>query len=286
MPKQGKRAFPPQHQEKQPALEHKMEPKPREEPAGYPPSGKLTGKASLITGADSGIGRAVAELFAKEGSDISVVYYDEHKDARETQRRVERYGRQCLLIPGHIADESFCQKAVTDTVARFGKLDVLVNNAGIHFPQRSLEDISSEQMERTFRVNIFSIFYLTKAVLAHLKEGSAIINTASITAYMGNPMLIDYSSTKGAIVTFTRSMARSLADKGIRVNAVAPGPIWTPLITSFPAEKVSKFGEDTPLGRAGQPDEIAPAFLFLASQDASYMTGQVLHPNGGTIVNG
>lgn len=279
-------SFPPQHQEKQPGIQTKMKPAPREERKSYVPTGRLRDKVALITGADSGIGRAVAILYAKEGADISAVYYNEHEDAKETLLQVEEEGRKCRLFSGDIGDESFCRKVINDTISAFGKLDLLINNAGIHFPQESLEAISAEQLERTFRTNILSMFYLTKEALKYMKEGGIIINAASVTAYEGHPMLIDYASTKGAIVTFTRSLALSLAKKGIRVNAVAPGPVWTPIVTSFPEEKVASFGESTPMGRAGQPDEIAPCFLFLATEDSSYMTGQVLHPNGGRIVNG
>ncbi len=286
MTSQPEKPSKPKHQERQPALETRMEPKPKEEDTSYVPSGKLNHKIALITGADSGIGRAVAILFAKEGANIANVYYNEHEDARETRKQVEQEGRKCLLIAGDIADEKFCQQAVQRTVDELGGLDILVNNAGIQFPQDSIEKISSEQLVRTFQTNIFSMFYLTQSALKHLRAGSCIVNTTSVTAYLGHPTLIDYASTKGAIVAFTRSLSRSLADKGIRVNAVAPGPVWTPLITSFPQEKIEKFGEDTPLGRAGQPEEIAPSYLFLVSKDSSYLTGQVLHPNGGRIVNG
>jgi len=263
-----------------------MSPKPAQAPH-HRGNGRLHGKVALITGGDSGIGRAVAIAFAREGTDVSIIYLNEHDDAKETQQLVEQEGRRCLALAGDVGNESFCREAVERTVREFGRLDVLVNNAAEQHPQDSLEHITSEQLERTFRTNIFSYFYMGKAALPHLREGSAIINTTSVTAYKGSPQLLDYSSTKGAIVAFTRSLSQALAAKQIRVNAVAPGPIWTPLIPStFPAEKVESFGADVPLKRAGQPDEVAPSYVFLASDDASYMTGQVLHPNGGTVVNG
>jgi NAD(P)-dependent dehydrogenase (short-subunit alcohol dehydrogenase family) len=241
----------------------------------------------LITGGDSGIGRAVAVAYAREGADVAIAYLNEHGDAEETKRMVEGEGRRCILIAGDIGDDSFCKEAVEQTVRELGGLDVLVNNAAEQHPQESIEDITNEQLERTFRTNIFAMFYLTRAALTHLKKGSAIINTTSVTAYRGSPELLDYSSTKGAITAFTRSLALSLAEKGIRVNAVAPGPIWTPLIPStFDEEKVKTFGADTPMKRPGQPEEVAPSYVFLASDDSSYMTGQVLHPNGGEVVNG
>ena len=278
---------PPQHQSHQPGLEHEMSPRPESENHAQHGSGKLRDKVALITGGDSGIGRAVAIAYAKEGADTAIVYLNEHEDARETQRLVQQEGRQCLLIAGDVGKELFCHEAVDRTVREFGRLDILVNNAAEQHPQESLEQISAEQLERTFRTNIFSYFYMGKAALPYLKEGSTIINTTSVTAYKGSPQLLDYSSTKGAIVAFTRSLSQALADKQIRVNAVAPGPIWTPLIPStFPADKVAEFGSDVPLKRAGQPEEIAPSYVFLASQDSSYTTGQVLHPNGGTVVNG
>ncbi len=284
-PKQEQR--PPQHQDRQPGLEHKMQPRPESEDASQRGSGKLQGKVALITGGDSGIGRAVAIAFAKEGAQVAIVYLDEHKDAEETRSLVEKQGQSCLLIPTDVRDEAFCRQAVEQTVQKLKRLDILVNNAAVQFPQKSVEDISSEQLERTFRTNIFSYFYMVKAALLHLQKGSAIINTTSVTAYRGSPNLIDYASTKGAIVGFTRSLAHSLVEKRIRVNGVAPGPIWTPLIAaSFPADKVAEFGSDVPMGRAGQPEEVAPCYVFLASDDSSYMTGQVLHPNGGEIVNG
>jgi NAD(P)-dependent dehydrogenase (short-subunit alcohol dehydrogenase family) len=286
MPKE-KKLQPPQHQNRQPGREHKMKPRPKAEDKKHRGSGKLRNKVAVITGGDSGIGRAVAMAFAKEGADVAVVYLEEHKDAKETKRLVEQHGGRCLLIDGDIGDEKFCQKAIRQTVDELGKIDILINNAAEQHPQESIEKIGEKQLERTFRTNIFAMFFMTKAAMKHLKKGGVIVNTASVTAYKGSPHLLDYSSTKGAIVAFTRSLSQGLAEKGIRVNAVAPGPIWTPLIPStFPAKDVETFGSDVPLGRPGQPEEIAPSFVFLASDDASYMTGQVLHPNGGTVVNG
>jgi NAD(P)-dependent dehydrogenase (short-subunit alcohol dehydrogenase family) len=242
---------------------------------------------ALITGGDSGIGRAVAVLFAKEGADVAIVYFNEHKDARETKRLVENQGRTCVLIAGDIGQESFCQAAVKQTRRELGDIGILVNNAAEQHPQASITRITERQLEKTFRTNIFAMFFLTKAVLPQLRKGGVIINTASVTAYKGSPELLDYSATKGAIVAFTRSLSQALAEKKIRVNAVAPGPIWTPLIpATFPAKEVATFGSDTPLGRAGEPEEVATSFVFLASDDSSYMTGQVLHPNGGRVVNG
>ncbi|MDQ6595130.1 SDR family oxidoreductase [Bacillus salipaludis] len=276
---------PAQHQDQQPGVTSKMEPKPRDKDSSYKGRGKLKGKTALITGGDSGIGKAVAIAFAKEGADVAIVYLDEHKDAEETQAQIKEEGVRCLLIPGDIGDEAFCQEALSKTVEELGGLDILVNNAAEQHPQQSIEDISSEQLEKTFRTNIFSMFYLTKSALQHLKEGSAIINTASVTAYEGNEQLIDYSATKGAIVSFTRSMAKSLVKKGIRVNGVAPGPIWTPLIPStFPEEKVENFGKNTPMGRSGKPEELAPSYVLLASDDSSYITGQIIHINGGQFM--
>lgn len=278
---------PPQEQARQPGIESEMTPEPKSQDASHKGTGKLAERVALITGGDSGIGRAVSIAFVKEGADVAIVYYDEHSDAEETRRLVEQHGRRCLLIPGDIAEESFCRQAVRRTMDELGQLHILVNNAAVQFPQEGIEQITAEQLDRTFRVNIFAMFYLTKAAMPHLKAGSTIVNCTSVTAYKGNPMLLDYSSTKGAIVAFTRSLSESLIGKGIRVNAVAPGPIWTPLIpATFPAEKVATFGSDVPMKRPGQPDEVASCFLFLASEDSSYMTGQVLHPNGGTIVNG
>ncbi|WP_405079258.1 SDR family oxidoreductase [Paenibacillus chitinolyticus] len=282
-----KQTFPPQHQNNQPGIETQMTPQPQFEDSKYRPAGKLKGKVALITGGDSGIGRAVAVAYAQEGADVAIVYLSEHSDAEKTKSLVEQEGRKCLLIPGDLGDESFCKKVIDQTVSGLGKLDILVNNAAEQHPQNSLEDITAEQLEKTFRTNIFSMFFLTKAALPHLKRGSAVINTASITAYKGNPTLIDYSSTKGAIVSFTRALSQSVIEKGIRVNGVAPGPIWTPLIPStFTEDKVAAFGSDTPMQRAGQPEELAPSYVFLASDDSSYMSGQILHVNGGTVVNG
>lgn len=277
---------PPQHQEHRPGREHEMTPRPEFKDSKYRGSDKLKDKVALITGGDSGIGRAIAVFYAKEGADVAIVYLEEEEDARKTKEEVEKLGHRCLNLPGDIGDEAFCKEAVRRTIDEFGHLDILVNNAAEQHPRESIEDISSEQLERTFRTNIFSMFYLTKAALPHLKEGSAIINTTSVTAYKGNPQLLDYSSTKGAIVAFTRSLSKSLIEKGIRVNGVAPGPIWTPLIPStFPEEKVESFGAQVPMHRPGQPEEIAPSYVFLASDDSSYFSGQILHPNGGEVVN-
>lgn len=280
-------SMPPQHQEQQPGREREMHPQPAARGTGYRGSGKLQHQVALITGGDSGIGRSVAILFAREGADVAVVYLNEHDDAAETKRLVEAEGRRCLLIAGDIGDEAFCTQTVQQTLSTFGKLDILVNNAAEQHPQQHLEDITAAQLERTFRTNIFGYFFMTKAALPHLHEGSSIINTASITAYRGSPELLDYSSTKGAIVSFTRSLSINLEQRGIRVNAVAPGPIWTPLIpATFSEEKVASFGKDVPMSRPGQPEEVAPSYVFLASDDASYISGQTLHPNGGFVVNG
>jgi len=279
--------LPPQHQGRQPGLESEMQPQPRAEDRQYRGSGKLEGKAAIITGGDSGIGRAVAIAYAKEGADVAIVYLNEHQDAEETCRQVEQAGRRCVMIAGDIGDEAFCRDAVAQAVRELGRLDILVNNAAEQHPQESIEKIGAEQLERTFRTNIFAMFYLVKAALPHLKQGSAIINTTSVTAYKGSPQLLDYSATKGAIVAFTRSLSQSLIEQGIRVNGVAPGPIWTPLIPStFPEEHVEQFGADVPMKRPGQPEEVAPSYVFLASDDSSYFAGQILHPNGGTVVNG
>ncbi|WP_067932220.1 SDR family oxidoreductase [Alicyclobacillus kakegawensis] len=280
-------SFPAQHQDRQPGLESVMNPLPTAEDPSYKAAGKLAGRAAIITGGDSGIGRAVAIVFAKEGADVGIVYLNEHEDAEATKARVEQLGRRCILEAGDVGDEAFCRDAVRRIVKAMGRLDILVNNAAEQHPQDSVEKISAEQLERTFRTNVFSYFYMVKAALPYLQSGSAIINTASVTAYEGNAGLIDYSATKGAIVTFTRSLSLCLAGRGIRVNGVAPGPIWTPLIPSTsPAEQVTHFGSNTPLNRAGQPCELAPAYVYLATDDSSYVSGQVLHVNGGTVVNG
>lgn len=277
----------PRQQQEQPGREHEMSPRPKSEARDYLAAGKLKGKIALITGGDSGIGRAVAACFAKEGADVAIVYLEEHEDAEKTRRLVEQEGRRCLLLPGDVGHSRFCQDAVEKTRDELGGLNILVNNAAEQHVAESIEQISDEQLHRTFATNIFAMFYLTRSAMKYLKEGSSIINTASVVAYRGKASLLDYSSTKGAIVGFTRSLALQLVKRKIRVNAVAPGPIWTPLIPStFPAEKVEEFGFDCPLGRPGQPEEVAPCFVFLASDDASYITGQVLHPNGGWIVNG
>jgi NAD(P)-dependent dehydrogenase (short-subunit alcohol dehydrogenase family) len=278
---------PPQEQDRQPGRLAPMHPKPRAEMRDYRAAGKLEGKVGLVTGGDSGIGRAVAIGFAKEGADVAIVYLDEHEDAEDTRQLVEQAGRRCVTFAGDVGDEAFCRDAVAQTVAAFGRLDLLVNNAGEQHPQERLEEISAAQLERTFKTNLFGMFHMTKAALPYLPDGAAIINTTSVTAYRGSPHLIDYAATKGAIVAFTRSLADNLQERRIRVNAVAPGPVWTPLIpASFPAEHVDQFGANTLLGRPAEPDEIAPSYIFLASDDGICMTGQVLHPNGGEIVGG
>ncbi len=280
-------SLPPQQQEEQPGKQHEMTPQPEIIRDNYKGSDKLQGKVALITGGDSGIGRSVAVHFAREGADVAIAYKEEERqDAEDTRRLVEKEGRKCLLLPGDLREPAFCQAIVEQTVQQLGKLNIVVNNAAEQHPAKNLEEITDEHLESTFQTNIFSFFRVTREALKHLQEGDSIINTTSITAYRGSQELVDYSSTKGAITSFTRSLAKQLAEKKIRVNAVAPGPIWTPLIpATFDAEKVSKFGQDTPMKRPGQPSEVAPAYVFLASEDASYFTGQVLHPNGGDVVN-
>jgi NAD(P)-dependent dehydrogenase (short-subunit alcohol dehydrogenase family) len=274
------------HQDQEPGHESRLEPKPDWEPR-YPGSGRLKEKVALITGADSGIGRGVAALFAREGADIAIVYLCEDDDAKKTKAIVEKEGRRAITIAGDIGDKQFCERAVNETLEKLGKLDILVNNAGEQHPDKDVTDIDEHQLRRTFQSNVFGMFFMTQAARPSLKKGSAIINTTSETAYKGSAGLLDYSSTKGAIVGFTRSLAKNLVRDGIRVNAVAPGPIWTPLNPSggMPKDELEEFGKDTPMGRPGQPNEVAPSFLFLACEDASYMTGQVLHPDGGNTTS-
>ena len=281
--------LPPQHQNQQPGVEAAMRPRPHADDKNYRGAEKLRGKAALITGGDSGIGRAVAIAFAKEGADVAITYLNERErgDADETLKAIAAHGVRGAAFAGDLGDEDRCQDIVERTVRTFGRLDILVNNAAEQHPQKALEDISAEQLERTFRTNIFSYFFMAKAAGKYLRPGSAVINTTSVTAYKGSPELLDYSATKGAIVAFTRSLSQAWVERGVRVNGVAPGPIWTPLIpASFSEEKVAKFGDNVPLKRPGQPDEVAPSYVFLASNDASYITGQILHPNGGVVVNG
>ncbi|WP_294335213.1 SDR family oxidoreductase [uncultured Sphingomonas sp.] len=275
------------HEDTLPGEERSLDPKPQWQPR-YRGSDRLKDKVAIVTGADSGIGRAVAALYAREGADVAIVYLNEHQDAEDTAEAVRAEGRRALTIAGDVGDKAFCEDAVAKVIAEFGRIDVLVNNAGEQHPDKDITDITEQQLRRTFQTNIFGMFFMVQAASPHLKEGAAIVNCTSVTMYQGEPELLDYSSTKGAITAFTRSLSMNLAEKGIRVNAVAPGPIWTPLNPSGGAspKKLEHFGEDVPMGRPGQPNEVAPAFLFLACEDASYMSGQVLHPNGGTIVNG
>ncbi len=286
MQKKTKKSVRPAQQQNRPGKETALKPKAETVPRPHE-AGKLAGKVALVTGGDSGIGRAVVLLFAKEGADIAISYLSETVDARDTQLLVSNYGRKCVLIKGDIGKEQHCKEVIKKTIKAFGKINILVNNAAQHWEAESITDITTSQLMKTFHSNFFSYFWITKFALEYLKEGSSIINSTSVTAYRGSPKLIDYAATKGAIVSFTRSLSSSLAEKGIRVNAVAPGPVWTPLIAaSFSGKKVAEFGSDSPMKRAGEPNEIAPCFLFLASDDASFMSGQVLHPNGGEIVNG
>lgn len=275
------------HEDDLPGSEAELQPKPEWQPR-YPGSGRLEGKVAIVTGADSGIGRAVAALYAREGADIAILYLNEHEDAEKTAEILRGEGRRALAIAGDVGDKAWCESAVEQVVGEFGRLDILVNNAGEQHPDPDITNITEDQLRRTFQTNIFGMFFMVQAAMPHLKEGAAIVNCTSVTMYQGEKELLDYSSTKGAITAFTRSLSENLIGKGIRVNAVAPGPIWTPLNPSGGAtkEKLAHFGEGTPMGRPGQPNEVAPAFLFLACEDASYMSGQVLHPNGGTVVNG
>jgi NAD(P)-dependent dehydrogenase (short-subunit alcohol dehydrogenase family) len=272
------------HEDRLPGHESELEPKPDWEPR-YRGSDRLKGKVALITGADSGIGRAVAALYAREGADVAILYLCEHDDAAKTKEIVEAEGRRAITIAGDVGDKEFCERAVKQVVDELGRLDILVNNAGEQHPDENIRDITEDQLKRTFQTNIFGMFYMTQAAEPHLKEGSSVINCTSVTMYKGSPQLLDYSSTKGAITAFTRSYAKNAIEKGIRVNGVAPGPIWTPLnpFGGQKPEKIPEFGKDTPMGRPGQPNEVAPSFLFLACEDSSYMIGQILHPNGGDL---
>jgi NAD(P)-dependent dehydrogenase (short-subunit alcohol dehydrogenase family) len=272
-------------QDQQPGRQHEMTIEPKSMRAGYRGSDKLSDKIALITGGDSGIGKSAALHFAQEGAKVTVVYYNEEKDAQDTKEAITQMGGDCLLLKGDIKDEGFCKQAVEDTVNHFGKLNILVNNAAVQFPADSLEELETKTLRETFETNIFSFFYFTKAALRHLHRGDTVINTTSVTAYRGSEHLVDYASTKGAIVAFTRSLSKQLAQKGIRVNAIAPGPIWTPLIPAT-FDNLEDFGKDVPMGRPGEPFELGPAYVFLACEDSSYMTGQVIHINGGEIVGG
>jgi len=286
MQKQEQETFPAQHQNRQPGREAEMNPRPCYDNPGYKAAGKLTGKRALISGGDSGIGRAVAVAYAKEGADIAIVHLREGGDAQETAEAVKNLGGRCIKIEADLRTEKSAQKAMETAISQMGGLDILINNAAVQYPQNSLLDITAEQMRDTFESNIFSCFYMTKAALPHLAGGACIINTASVTAFEGSPELIDYSAAKGAMVAFTRSMALSLVDRGVRVNAVAPGPVWTPLIvSSFSPEKVQSFGSTRPMGRAAQPYELAPMYVYLGCEDSSDVTGQVFHINGGTVIN-
>lgn len=286
MEKETKKKIRPKQEQSRPGLEKEMTPVPETSPIDYP-KGKLNTKVALITGGDSGIGKALALLFAKEGADIAIAYLSATQDAETTKKEVEAYGKKCTLIKGDLGNENHCKKVIKETIKAHQKIDILVNNAALHWESESIEDITTDQLTKTFQNNFFSYFWTTKYAMPYLEKGASIINTTSVTAYRGSPQLIDYASTKGAIVAFTRSLSANLIDKGIRVNAVAPGPIWTPLIaSSFDKEKNSEFGSDSPMKRAGMPNEVAPSFLFLASEDSSFISGQVLHPNGGEIVNG
>lgn len=281
-----KKSNPAQKQTTKPGLESKMHPEPEYVRKDYCASGKLKNKVALITGGDSGIGRAIAVAYAMEGANLAIQYLNEHEDAEKTKFLIEEAGGECLLIPGDLRDMHFCESIVDKTIKKFGKLNIVVNNAAEHFSSEDFADLEASQIIDTFQVNVFPLFYVVKAALPYLKKGSSIINTASVTAYRGSDHLVDYSATKGAVVTFTRSLSKQLIKKGIYVNAVAPGPIWTPLVVStFTTKEIKKFGTDTPMGRAGQPSEVSPCYVFLASDDSSYMSGQVLHPNGGEIVN-
>ncbi|MEZ0494827.1 glucose 1-dehydrogenase [Sphingomonas sp. IW22] len=275
------------HEDALPGHESKLDPKPEWQPR-YPGSGRLKGKVAIVTGADSGIGRAVAALYAREGADVAILYLCEHDDAEETARIVREEGARAINIAGDVGDKAFCEQAVARVVQEFGRVDILVNNAGEQHPDTDIVDITEEQLRRTFQTNIFGMFFMVQAAVPHMKADSAIVNCTSVTMYQGSKELLDYSSTKGAITAFTRSLSENLIEKGIRVNAVAPGPIWTPLnpFGGATEEKLKSFGESTPMGRPGQPNEVAPSFLFLACDDSSYMSGQVLHPNGGIVING